>query len=289
MEIRALRYVVTLAEELHFGRAARRHFISPQPFGQHVQRVEREVGDRLFERTSRRSRLTPAGARFVEQARAVLAQLDGLRDSPRRKTFRSKTGTLRIGILGFGAGNDGEALREAVRGQPRSDSRAPRAGPGGPVRRGPSVRGGRRRPSTWERWTGWSSRSVLSSPRVAVVPTTSALADATVLTVGELARLPVAERGQPRALAGSGGGRRLDPGAPVVRHPAAIPTAVATTGRVSLHAAAAATSTRVPTSVSSRWRGRRWRSPSPPAAVIDRRRGGRVPSGGRHGPAARDV
>ncbi|WP_239339875.1 LysR family transcriptional regulator [Frankia sp. CiP3] len=44
MEIQALRYVVTLAEELYFGRAAGRHFISAQPFGQRVQRLEREWG-----------------------------------------------------------------------------------------------------------------------------------------------------------------------------------------------------------------------------------------------------
>ncbi|WP_206061253.1 LysR family transcriptional regulator [Nonomuraea basaltis] len=50
MEIRSLRYAVTLAEELHFGRAAQRHFIAPQPFGRHIQRLEREVGRRLFER-----------------------------------------------------------------------------------------------------------------------------------------------------------------------------------------------------------------------------------------------
>ena len=44
MDIRTLRYVVTLAEELRFGRAASRHFISAQPFGQHVQRLERGWG-----------------------------------------------------------------------------------------------------------------------------------------------------------------------------------------------------------------------------------------------------
>ena len=75
MEIQALRFVVTLAEELHFGRAAKRHFISAQPFGRHVQRLEHELGARLFERTSRRVSLTPAGERFVERAQAVLADL----------------------------------------------------------------------------------------------------------------------------------------------------------------------------------------------------------------------
>lgn len=66
MEIRTLRYVVTLAEELHFGRAAGRHFISAQPFGRHIQRLERELGVRLFQRTSRRVQLTPMGESFVE-------------------------------------------------------------------------------------------------------------------------------------------------------------------------------------------------------------------------------
>ncbi|WP_425547511.1 LysR family transcriptional regulator [Actinomadura vinacea] len=42
-------------EELHFGRAARRHYTGAQPFGRNIQGLEREVGVRLFERTSRGS------------------------------------------------------------------------------------------------------------------------------------------------------------------------------------------------------------------------------------------
>ncbi|MFC5835704.1 LysR family transcriptional regulator [Nonomuraea insulae] len=83
MEIRSLRYAVTLAEELHFGRAARRHFIAAQPFGRHIQRLEREVGRRLFERTSRKVVLTPAGERLVAEARRVLAAVDGLAEVAR--------------------------------------------------------------------------------------------------------------------------------------------------------------------------------------------------------------
>ncbi|HUY47618.1 MAG TPA: LysR family transcriptional regulator [Streptosporangiaceae bacterium] len=56
MDLQELRYAVTLADELHFGRAARRHFISEQPFGRRIQRLEREAGCLLFERTSRRVR-----------------------------------------------------------------------------------------------------------------------------------------------------------------------------------------------------------------------------------------
>jgi DNA-binding transcriptional LysR family regulator len=73
VDLRALRYAVTLAEELHFGRAARRHYISAQPFGQVVGRLERELGYRLFERTSRRVTPTEAGERFVARVRTILA------------------------------------------------------------------------------------------------------------------------------------------------------------------------------------------------------------------------
>ena len=118
MEIQALRFVVTLAEELHFGRAAKRHFISAQPFGQHVQRLEHELGARLFERTSRRVSLTPAGERFVERAQAVLADLEELREIAAEEA-RADEGSLRVGILGFGVADRWPTLRDAVGEQQR--------------------------------------------------------------------------------------------------------------------------------------------------------------------------
>ncbi|WP_433174880.1 LysR family transcriptional regulator [Actinoallomurus sp. CA-150999] len=83
MNIRLLRYAITLSEELHFGRAAQRHYISAQAFGRHIQELERELGVRLFERTSRRVTVTPAGRRVVAEARAILAKVDALADSRR--------------------------------------------------------------------------------------------------------------------------------------------------------------------------------------------------------------
>ncbi|MEV4168893.1 LysR family transcriptional regulator [Nonomuraea sp. NPDC049709] len=90
MEIRSLRYAVTLAEELHFGRAAQRHFIAAQPFGRHIQRLEREVGRRLFERTSRRVVLTSAGERLIAEARRVLAAVDALAEVARSGPLRDR-------------------------------------------------------------------------------------------------------------------------------------------------------------------------------------------------------
>jgi hypothetical protein len=88
---------------------------------------------------------------------------------------------------------------------------------------------------------GLEFERILSSPRVAVVPAESPLADAAMLTDAELVDCPwLNVAGQDPGLV-SWAGPTLDPAAPEVRHPGAIPTAVATTGRLSLHAAAAAT------------------------------------------------
>ena len=99
MEVRSLRYAITLADELHFGRAASRHFIAAQPFGRRIQELERELGTQLFDRTSRRVSLTPAGERFLQRARRAVAQIDELMAAP--ETAHSDA-QLRVGVLGYG-------------------------------------------------------------------------------------------------------------------------------------------------------------------------------------------
>ena len=76
MELRQLRYFVTLAEELHFGRAAAREHIVQSALSQQIQRLERGLGVLLLERTTRRIQLTEAGGRFLVEARHIIARVD---------------------------------------------------------------------------------------------------------------------------------------------------------------------------------------------------------------------
>jgi DNA-binding transcriptional LysR family regulator len=76
VEFRQLRYFVTLAEELHFGRAAAREHIVQSALSQQIQRLERELGVLLVERSTHHVELTAAGAAFLVEARQVIAQLE---------------------------------------------------------------------------------------------------------------------------------------------------------------------------------------------------------------------
>lgn len=75
-DARQLTCFVTLAEELHFSRAADRLFVTQQVLSRAIVRLERDVGTRLFARTTRRVELTPAGRAMLRPARQALAATD---------------------------------------------------------------------------------------------------------------------------------------------------------------------------------------------------------------------
>jgi DNA-binding transcriptional LysR family regulator len=83
MEMRHLRYFVTLAEEKNFRRAAQRLNMAQPPLSRQIHALETEIGCRLVTRTSRGVQMTPAGRAFLEQARVTLASAQRAVDSAR--------------------------------------------------------------------------------------------------------------------------------------------------------------------------------------------------------------
>jgi DNA-binding transcriptional LysR family regulator len=76
LDPRLLRHFVAVAEELHFTRAAARLYLAQQALSRDIGRLERQLGVRLFTRTTRRVALTPEGERLLVRARELLALHD---------------------------------------------------------------------------------------------------------------------------------------------------------------------------------------------------------------------
>src|SRR5690349_23964022 len=81
MELRQLEYLVAVAEEANFTRAAQRVRISQSGVSAQVRQLEREVGAALIDRSARAARLTDAGAAALPHARAALAAAAALRQA----------------------------------------------------------------------------------------------------------------------------------------------------------------------------------------------------------------
>jgi DNA-binding transcriptional LysR family regulator len=96
METRELRYFVAVAEELHFGRAARRLGIAQPPLSRAISQLERRLGVALLERTSRSVTLTEAGSVLLAEGRAALDAVDA---ADRRTRRAALVGTGRPGLV----------------------------------------------------------------------------------------------------------------------------------------------------------------------------------------------
>ena len=98
MTLSELRYVVAVATEKSFGRAAQRCFVSQPALSVAIQKLEEELDVRLFERGKSEVTLTPVGGRIVEQAQKVLeeaALIKGIAQAGRNQLV----GTLKLGVI----------------------------------------------------------------------------------------------------------------------------------------------------------------------------------------------
>jgi DNA-binding transcriptional LysR family regulator len=111
IELRQLRYFVTVAEELHFGRAATRLHMTQPPLSQTIFALEELLGAALFDRNRRSVALTAAGAALLPEARRLLAQAGDLPALVRRAAS-GETGKL---VLAFVSSADYSVLPPFLR------------------------------------------------------------------------------------------------------------------------------------------------------------------------------
>jgi DNA-binding transcriptional LysR family regulator len=201
MELRQLRYVVAVAEEGNFTRAAARAHVAQPAVSQQIAQVERELGAPLFERSPRGAALTAAGAAFLPHARAALAAVTAGSDAVR--TLRGElAGELAVGTIPspsewlvrqlgafvrrhpavrvtFRTG-DPEALADGV-----AAGSLDAAAVGVMAGRLPAGPAGKRLPA------GLASQTIATEPLVAAVPPDHPRADAAAVSLSDLRDEPL--------------------------------------------------------------------------------------------------
>lgn len=99
MELRHLKYFLTLSDELHFGKAAEKLFIAQPPLSRQIKELEENLGVKLFNRTKRNVELTPAGKYLQNEARNIFFQLENVKENI-QSIGRGVDGQLKIGYVG---------------------------------------------------------------------------------------------------------------------------------------------------------------------------------------------
>ena len=99
MEFRQFEAFLAVAEELHFGRAAEKLHMAQPALSRIIRLLERELGTELFERTTRKVRLTPSGEALIEPAKVIHVHVDGVRRIA-RSAQQGEIGSVKVGFAG---------------------------------------------------------------------------------------------------------------------------------------------------------------------------------------------
>ncbi|MFG3678683.1 LysR family transcriptional regulator [Micromonospora chalcea] len=193
METRELRYFVAVAEELHFGRAARRLGIAQPPLSRAIQQLERRLGVTLLERDSRSVALTAAGSVLLREGRAALDAVDAA-DRRTRRAGQAATGGPAL-VLATKAGASSELLPKLLDAYAAEPDAVPvevlLCGIGEQER---LLRDGRADVALlhlpFDSTTGLDTEELITEPQVAILPAGHPLARRPHLLMAEVEALP---------------------------------------------------------------------------------------------------
>ena len=98
MTLSELRYIVAVANELHFGRAAKKCFVSQPTLSVAVKNIEEELGVTIFERHPHEVSITPIGKSIIKQAELILNETNNLKEIARQNKDEL-SGELKLGVI----------------------------------------------------------------------------------------------------------------------------------------------------------------------------------------------
>lgn len=98
MTLSEFRYIVAVAKELHFGRAAEKCFVSQPTLSVAVKKIEEELGIKLFERNQNEISVTPIGEKIIKQAELILNETNNLKEIAKQNKDELK-GDLKLGVI----------------------------------------------------------------------------------------------------------------------------------------------------------------------------------------------
>ncbi|MGW3349268.1 LysR family transcriptional regulator [Nonomuraea rubra] len=188
LETRELEYFIAVAEDLHFGHAAARLAIAQPAVSKAVRRLERRLGVKLLERSSRSVALTPAGEALLHHGRHALNAVSAAADRARRAG--DQQAHLRLVIKPGGDANLLSGILAAYAGRP--DARQVDILFGGATDRADHVRDGRADVALlyapFDDLTGLDHETLIVEGRVAILPPDHRLASRTEVTLADLAQ-----------------------------------------------------------------------------------------------------